>query len=366
MRADTDLGAPATPRKASAIVIVGGAGFIGSNLADSFLQDGEDVIVLDNLSRPGVTENLRWLHDRHGNRIHPAIQDVRDSKNVTPVFDGAKAVFHFAAQTAVTTSLANPREDFEINALGTMNVLEAIRSVAPHAPLIFASTNKVYGNLSDLEMRRSGKGYVPVDDALARQGIGEDRKLDFCTPYGCSKGVADQYVLDYAKSYRLRTAVLRMSCIYGPRQFGTEDQGWVAHFLIRTLRGEKISVYGDGRQVRDILHVSDAVAAYRLLLREIDRAQGRAYNLGGGPSNAVSIHRVLQEIERLRGTAPEVEYGDWRAGDQVYFVANTRRLNAATGWKARIAWQDGLRDLHDWLVESGAGRAVPTPRRALA
>jgi CDP-paratose 2-epimerase len=366
MTSPSDNETRARDKSAPAIVIVGGAGFIGCNLADSFLRDGCDVVILDDLSRPGVTGNLRWLQERYGDRVHAAIHDIRDSRRVAPAFAGASAVFHFAAQTAVTTSLVNPRQDFEVNALGTMNVLEAIRDVAPEAPVIFASTNKVYGDLSGIEMRRADEGYVPVDRVLAEHGIDEGQRLDFCTPYGCSKGVADQYVLDYARSYGLRTAVLRMSCIYGPRQFGTEDQGWVAHFLLKALRGEKISVYGDGRQVRDILHVHDAVAAYRLLLQRIDAAQGRAYNLGGGPSNAVSIQRVLGEIEQLQEAPLRVEYEDWRAGDQVYFVADTRRLNSATGWQGSIAWQDGLRDLRDWLVVSNAGRAAPMAQRAIA
>jgi CDP-paratose 2-epimerase len=360
------LGTPPHSGKASAIVVVGGAGFIGSNLADSFLVEGRDVVILDNLSRPGVVENLRWLQDRYGDLVHPVIEDIRDVKAITPVFRNASAVFHFAAQTAVTTSLARPVDDFEVNALGTVNVLEAIRSVAPQARIIFSSTNKVYGNLSDLQVMQLAERYEPADRAVASHGIGEDQRLDFCTPYGCSKGVADQYVLDYAKSYGLRTAVLRMSCIYGPRQFGTEDQGWVAHFLIRAQRGEPISVYGDGRQVRDILHVQDAVSAYRLLLGQIDAAQGRAYNLGGGPANAVSILTVLREIEQIMGRKLSVDHSEWRSGDQVYFVADTRRLQRTLGWRSTIAWREGLRDLHDWLAETDATRLADMRRRMTA
>lgn len=347
----------------SPVVIVGGAGFIGANLADHFLREGRDVVVLDNLSRPGVTENLRWLQDRYGDLVHPVIEDIRDPIAIRSAFRNAGAVFHFAAQTAVTTSLAKPLDDFEINALGTINVLEAVRDVARRAPVIFASTNKVYGNLSDLEVTQLDDRYAPVDQSISTYGVGEDRKLDFCTPYGCSKGVADQYVLDYARSYGLRTAVLRMSCIYGPHQFGTEDQGWVAHFLIRALRGEPIYIYGDGRQVRDILHVDDAVAAYLLLLQNIDIAQGRAYNLGGGPQNAVSVRKVLGEIEEVTGRHLDIRHGDWRAGDQLYFVADTRRLSETLGWAAAVGWRDGLRQLHDWFAESDLlRRAEPRPR----
>jgi len=361
-------GFSASPRavNAAAIVIVGGAGFIGSNLADHYLSQGRKVIVLDNLSRPGVIDNLRWLQGRHGDLVRPIVEDIRDPVAIRSAFENACAVYHFAAQTAVTTSLAKPREDFEINALGTVNVLETVREVAPEAPVIFASTNKVYGNLTELELQQIGDRYMPLDQATSRSGIGEDQKLDFCTPYGCSKGVADQYVLDYSKSYGLRTAVLRMSCIYGPRQFGTEDQGWVAHFLIRALRGELISVYGDGRQVRDVLHVSDAVTAYSTLLEKIDLAQGRAYNLGGGPENAVSIQIVLREIEALTGKSLQVEYGDWRAGDQLYFVADTRRIQHALGWAAKVGWRDGLRNLHDWLVDSDIVRLAGARQRVSA
>lgn len=361
-----NVGSPPRSGKAPAIVVVGGAGFIGSNLAESFLREGRDVVILDNLSRPGVVENLRWLQDRHGDLVHPVVEDIRDVKAIKPVFKKAGAVFHFAAQTAVTTSLARPVDDFEVNALGTVNVLEAIRSVAPRAPIIFASTNKVYGNLSDLEVVQRAGRYEPSDQAVASHGISEDQKLDFCTPYGCSKGVADQYVLDYAKSYGLRTAVLRMSCIYGPRQFGTEDQGWVAHFLIKALRNEPISIYGDGRQVRDILHVNDAVSAYRLLLGQIDAAQGQAYNLGGGPANAVSIVTVLREIEQLMGRRLSVDHDEWRAGDQVYFVADTRRLQRTLGWKSTIPWREGLRDLCDWLSEIESKRLADLERRMTA
>jgi len=370
MKADPNVlasvGSPPLSGKASAIVVVGGAGFIGSNLAESFLREGRDVIILDNLSRPGVVENLHWLQDRHGDLVHPVIEDIRDIEAIKSVFKKASAVFHFAAQTAVTTSLARPVDDFEVNALGTVNVLEAIRSGAPRAPIIFASTNKVYGNLAGLEMVQSAECYEPADQAVALHGIGEDQKPDFCTPYGCSKGVADQYVLDYAKSYGLRTAVLRMSCIYGPRQFGTEDQGWVAHFLIKALRSEPISIYGDGRQVRDILHVNDAVSAYRLLLGQIDAAQGHAYNLGGGPANAVSIMTVLHEIEQLMGRRLSVDHDEWRAGDQVYFVADTRRLQRTLGWKSTIPWRQGLRDLYDWLAETQSKPLAEQGRRMTA
>jgi CDP-paratose 2-epimerase len=351
----TNLGAPNLAKGAAPILITGGSGFIGSNLADNFLRDGEDVIILDNLGRPGVDQNLSWLMQRHGKQVHPVLSDVRDLRGIEAAFADAKAVFHFAAQTAVTTSLVHPIDDFDANARGTINVLEAVRKAGKKAPVIFASTNKVYGSLEDLEMLETDDRYVPADTAIRSNGIGEDRPLAFCTPYGCSKGVADQYVLDYAKSFDIPTAVLRMSCIYGPRQFGTEDQGWVAHFLIRALSGEPISIYGDGKQVRDILHVDDAVVAYRAVLSNIEAVKGGVFNLGGGPQNTVSIRAVLQEIENLTGRPIDTEFGDWRAGDQFYFVADTRNLKRKLGWQAQVRWRAGLRHLAEWLIDNRFG-----------
>ncbi|OLP50227.1 NAD-dependent epimerase/dehydratase family protein [Allorhizobium taibaishanense] len=368
------LTTPHIAKGASPVVVTGGSGFIGSNLADSLLSDGHDVIVVDNLSRPGVDRNLAWLSERHGDRLHPVLADVRDARGIEPVFADASAVFHFAAQTAVTTSLVHPLDDFETNGRGTINVLEAVRKAAngrggKGAPVIFASTNKVYGALEDVAMQEFDDRYVPSDEKIRENGIDESRPLDFCTPYGCSKGVADQYVLDYAKSFGIPTAVLRMSCIYGPRQFGTEDQGWVAHFLIRALAGEAISIYGDGKQVRDILHVNDAVAAYRTVLDGIDRFKGQAFNLGGGPANAVSIRGVLREIEELTGRRLETDLSHWRAGDQLYFVADTGKLERAAGWRAGMRWKSGLKDLAEWLNENRFdGEALPrsTPRHILS
>lgn len=345
------LGTPNLAKKAAPVLITGGSGFIGSNLADSFLHDGEDVIILDNLGRPGVDQNLSWLTQRHGKRVHPVLADIRDQHGIEAAFADARAVFHFAAQTAVTTSLAHPMDDFEANARGTINVLEAVRKAGRKAPVIFASTNKVYGALEDLEMLEANDRYLPTDAAIRSNGIGEDRPLAFCTPYGCSKGVADQYVLDYAKSFGIPTAVLRMSCVYGPRQFGTEDQGWVAHFLIRALAGEPISIYGNGKQVRDVLHVDDAVSAYRAVLNGIDKIKGGVFNLGGGVRNAVSVLAVLHEIEKLVGQRLDLSFSDWRAGDQYYFVADTRKLAGQFGWQAKVRWTDGLLHLAEWLAE---------------
>lgn len=361
------LAAPSLLGKARPVVVTGGSGFIGSNLSDSLLADGHDVIVLDNLSRPGVEQNLAWLKAQHGDRVHPLLGDIRDLAAIRPAFANAQAVFHLAAQTAVTTSLDEPLADFDVNARGTLNVLEAVRSESPAAPVIFASTNKVYGSLETVGLVERDDHLVPALRELRENGIGEDNPLDFCTPYGCSKGVADQYVLDYTKSFGLRAAVLRMSCIYGPRQFGTEDQGWVAHFLIRALARQPITVFGNGRQVRDILHVRDAVRAYRQAFASIDEVQGRAFNLGGGTSNAVSLLQVLREIAHATGEKPEINFEATRKGDQPYFVADTRALGSTLGWEPTIGWKAGIRDLAEWLsAERGLGVRVPRRQRTTA
>ncbi|WP_298953107.1 NAD-dependent epimerase/dehydratase family protein [uncultured Methylobacterium sp.] len=346
------------PAPAGPVLVTGGAGFIGANLADRLAGDGHDVIVYDALARPGVARNLDWLTRRHPQRITALVADIRDRDRLGEAARDAAAVFHFAAQVAVTTSLDAPREDFEVNLLGTLNLLEALRARAVPPPLLFASTNKVYGDLADVALTVEDDAHLPADPALRATGIGEARPLDFHTPYGCSKGAADQYVLDYARSFGIPAAVMRMSCIYGPRQRGSEDQGWVAHFLIRALEGEPVTLYGDGRQVRDVLHVADAVAAYLAAWRRIDSAAGRAFNLGGGPANAVSLRRVLARIGHLLGRPVETRFADWRAGDQRYYVSDTRRATAALGLAAPMPWQDGITDLARWLAAERGPDAV--------
>ncbi|HZF75719.1 MAG TPA: NAD-dependent epimerase/dehydratase family protein [Acetobacteraceae bacterium] len=334
------------------VLVTGGAGFIGVNLADRLAQEGHDVLVLDALTRPGVEENLAWLRRRHPKRVSAEVADIREAAALRAAVAGAGCVFHLAAQVAVTTSLTDPAEDFGVNLQGTFGVLEAVRRrPGLPCPVIFASTNKVYGNLSDVEMRLDGDTWMPHDADLRAHGVAEARPLDFHTPYGCSKGAADQYVLDYARSFGVPSAVLRMSCIYGPHQMGTEDQGWVAHFAIRALRGEGVSIYGDGCQVRDVLHVRDAVAAYLAAWRRIGAVTGTAYNIGGGPANAVSLRQVLREIEAVTGRRIRVEHGEWRAGDQRWYVSDTRRAMAELGLRAPTAWREGLRDLVGWLQD---------------
>jgi CDP-paratose 2-epimerase len=331
------------------ILITGGAGFIGSNLADRLAGEGHEILIFDALSRAGVERNLAWLKGRHGARIASIIGDVRDEDAVVRGAADAKAVFHMAAQVAVTTSLVYPREDFDINVRGTINVLDAIRMRGEPVPVIFASTNKVYGDLADFEFDTLHDRYEPKAFA-ARRGVGESRPLDFHTPYGCSKGAADQYVLDYCRSFSIPTVVFRMSCIYGQRQMGTEDQGWVAHFLIRALEGEPITIYGDGKQVRDILDVGDAVSAYVGALRNIDAVQGRVFNLGGGPTNAISLLQLIDEIRSITGGDIDLRFEDWRTGDQRWYVTDAHAARSELQLPQPLGWRDGVARLAAWLA----------------
>jgi len=304
-------------------LITGGAGFVGTNLADRILRDGGRVLVFDSLARAGVEENLRWLTERHDGACDVEIGDVRDRRAVRRALSGADRVFHLAAQVAVTTSLDEPVHDAAVNLEGTINMLEAARACRRPPKLLFTSTNKVYGGLEDVELAQRETRYEPVDQGLLDRGIGERRPLQFCTPYGCSKGAADQYVLDYAHSYGLPTIVFRMSCIYGPHQFGTEDQGWVAHFLIRAVEEEPITVFGDGKQVRDVLYVEDLVDAFLSASDSCERLAGQAFNIGGGVGNCLSLVELIELITEERGQAPAVEFGPWRRGDQRYYVSDT-------------------------------------------
>ena len=331
------------------VLVTGGAGFIGSNLADRLAGLGHSVIVYDALSRQGVAGNLEWLRRRHGARIQPVIADLRDRERLDQAVDRASAIFHLAAQVAVTTSMFDPEGDFEVNLRGTLHVLEAVRRQRRRPALVFASTNKVYGALADIRLAQDGDAYLPEEPGLRANGIGEDRPLSFYTPYGCSKGAADQYVLDYARSYGVPACVLRMSCIYGPRQLGTEDQGWLAHFLYCVRAGRPISVYGDGRQVRDVLYVDDAVDAYVGCWSRIERVSGQAFNLGGGPANAVTLLQALNQIGELTGRPPDLRFAEWRPGDQRYFVADSRRIRASLGLGKPVPWRDGLARLAAWI-----------------
>lgn len=360
-----DIPKQETLPKPNAILITGGAGFIGTNLADRLLSAGEDVLVYDNLSRPGVEQNLYWLLERHGeDRARVEIADIRDVYLLRRAAADAKLVFHLAAQVAVTTSVADPVRDFETNLHGTLNLLEILRSLENPPPLVFTSTNKVYGGLEDIGLRRNGKRYEPAE-ATILSGIREDRPMKFRSPYGCSKGAADQYVLDYCGIYGLQAVVFRMSCIYGPHQFGTEDQGWIAHFLIRALHDKPVTVYGDGMQVRDILFIDDLIDAFLLAGSRMEQLSGEAYNIGGGPENSVSIIELLNLIREIHGKTPPLVESEWRPGDQKYYVTDFGKFSRVTGWSPRIGRREGIAALYRWLAQCSPGPFFLKKNRAV-
>lgn len=341
-------------------LITGGAGFVGSNLADSLLEDGEDVVILDNLSRPGVERNAEWLTERHGSALRIEVQDVQDAAAVSRAVAGARRVYHLAAQTAVTTSLEDPGDDLRVNLLGTFNILEAARRRKEPPPLLFTSTNKVYGALAHHAVGKDGDRYVFADGAA---GVDESAPLDFHSPYGCSKGAADQYVRDYARIFDVPTVVFRMSCIYGRRQWGTEDQGWVAHFGRAMLAGDPITIYGDGHQVRDILWVDDLVRAMRAALDNIERTAGEIFNVGGGAGNAVTVQGVVDRLLALTGTDLRVTMSEWRPGDQRVYISDTRKLARLLDWAPRVSIDEGLERLVEWLDGSTTDQIARTNGR---
>lgn len=333
------------------VLITGGAGFIGSHLAAHYLERGWHVRVLDNLSRVGVVRNLEWLHAMSGGALDVLVEDVRSKAAVEKAVDGADLICHLAAQVAVTHSVSDPRSDFEINVGGTLNVLEAARRSPKRPVLIYTSTNKVYGALEDIAVVPAGRRWAAEGQEL---GIAEDRGLDFHSPYGCSKGAADQYVRDYARLYGLRTVVFRMSCIYGTRQFGTEDQGWVVHFIISAALGRPIMIYGDGRQVRDILYVSDLIQAFDLAWSCIERTAGRIYNIGGGAVRTISLLELLDWLERRTGRPLAVTYQAARPGDQPYYVSCLDKAARDFGWRPAVSVEEGLDRLVHWVENNCA------------
>ena len=328
-------------------LITGGAGFIGANLAHRLLASGETVRILDNLSRPSVYLNLEWLLERHRSKLDIRRGDVRDAATVRDAVQGVTRVFHLAAQVAVTASLADPAHDFEVNARGTLNVLEAVRA-APRPPhLVLSSTHTVYGALADVSLERLKTRYQPKTGEIRDYGVSERRLLDLYSPHGCSKGTADQYVLDYGRIYGVPSVVFRLSCIYGPRQFGTEAQGWLAHFFIRAMRGKRLTIYGDGLQVRDVLYIDDLVDAF-LAARDA-RVVGCAFNIGGGPRNALSLVEFIELMGENYGYRPEISFMPSLVVDQRYYVSETRRFTQATGWRPRTGVTQGIAKLHGWL-----------------
>jgi CDP-paratose 2-epimerase len=329
------------------VLILGGAGFIGSNLASSILRNSSaKVHIFDNLSRPGVRNNLEWLQQlaKNPGQLQITVGDIRDASHVERVTRYATEIYNFAAQVAVTTSIADPRQDFEVNLAGTFNVLEAARKSGNNPFVLFTSTNKVYGNFGSSDLYLDGKRYC----SRKPEGTAEEQPLDFHSPYGCSKGAADQYVRDYARIYGLRTVVFRMSCIAGARQFGNEDQGWVAHFLYSALRGIPVTIYGNGKQVRDVLSVEDLVRAFDAARQLPASTEGRIYNIGGGPENTLSLLETIEIVEKLTGCKFEVAYDAARPGDQLYYVSDTRKFHRDSGWRPEYTPQETLQQIYEF------------------
>jgi len=329
------------------VVIFGGAGFIGSNWASRLLKTTEArVHIFDNLSRRGVQHNVSWLRRVAGDsdRLQITVGDVRDATLVHRAVQPATEVYNFAAQVAVTTSIDDPREDFEINVGGTLNILEAARKSGRKPFLLFTSTNKVYGHITSQKLTALPERYWCAGDP----GVSESQPLDFYSPYGCSKGAADQYVHDYSRIFGLPTVVFRMSCIAGRRQFGTEDQGWVAHFLYSALQGRPVIIYGDGRQVRDVLYVEDLLRAFESVRERVETTGGEVYNVGGGLENSTSLLEIISEIERVTGKKLQYTMDLARPGDQPFYVTDFSKLHRHTDWQPKVSVPRILENMSAW------------------
>ncbi len=332
------------------ILITGGAGFTGCNAAEHFILKGHNVTVLDNLSRKGSEANLRWLKNEYGGKFKFLEIDItKDQKLLNDAMREVDAVIHLAAQVAVTTSVTDPLTDFKINALGTFNVLEAVRNSHTKPILLYSSTNKVYGGMEDVETVELDNRYEYKD---YKKGIPETRQLDFHSPYGCSKGCADQYVIDYSRIYGLKTVVFRQSCIYGYRQFGVEDQGWVAWFTIATSLDKPITIYGDGKQVRDVLFIEDLINLYDLAIQKIDLVSGKAYNIGGGSENTLSLIELISLLEGHFNKKIEYKFDKWRPGDQPVFVCDISKIKSDLGWAPQVSVNEGVKKLAIWVKEN--------------
>ncbi|MFZ3059412.1 MAG: SDR family NAD(P)-dependent oxidoreductase [Candidatus Methanoperedens sp.] len=332
------------------VLITGCAGFIGSHLTEYFLKEGSKVIGIDDLSRKGSKSNLKFLLETKNFEFYE--QDIRDFENIIKIFKKSgpfDLIIHEAAQVAVTTSVINPREDFEINALGTFNLLEATRLYSPDAFFEFASTNKVYGKMSNIKIVQKNARYEYSDSSF---GIDEGYPLDFYSPYGCSKGAADQYVRDYNRIYGLKTVVLRQSCIYGTKQFGIEDQGWIAWFTIASLLEKPLTIYGDGKQIRDVLWIDDLIDAYVKMFHNADRIAGEIFNIGGGRENTLSLIELVDILKQEGILKIEPVYSNWRPGDQKVFVCNINKAYEAVGWKPTTTPRTGVKKLIDWAFDN--------------
>jgi CDP-paratose 2-epimerase len=331
------------------ILITGGAGFIGVNSAVFFANNGWDVFIVDNLSRKGTESNIAWLRENLEFTFYQ--NDIRDYEAISKIINQTKPdmLLHLAAQVAVTTSYYNPREDFEINALGSFNILEAIRHNSPETFVLYASTNKVYGGMEDVPVILKSNGY---QYANLGSGVNETHPLDFHSPYGCSKGVADQYTIDYARIYDLKTCSFRQSCIYGIRQFGIEDQGWVAWFTIAAILNKPITLFGDGWQTRDVLNVSDLVRAYKSAWDHQETVSGQAFNIGGGINNTLCLRDLLSLLEQKLNINISPRFDESRPGDQPVFICDIGKAQRLLEWTPTININDGLDLLASWVEEN--------------
>ncbi len=328
------------------VLVTGGCGFIGTNVCLFHLKHKDEVVCIDNLYRKGVEFNLKLLKNFSNFKFYKI--DIRDKKKIENVFKQYKfdIIYHLAAQVAVTLSVENPVEDFEINVLGTLNLLEATRKYQPESFFIFSSTNKVYGGMENLKIKVKNEKYYLVDYP---NGIDENFNLDFHSPYGCSKGAAEQYVRDYARIYNLKTIVFRQSCIYGPYQFGMVDQGWIAYFCIQALLDKEITIYGDGKQVRDVLYIDDLIKAYWLAYKNNKKVKGEIFNIGGGKNNTVGILEFIKYLEKKLDKKINYRFAPWRPGDQKYFVSDNKKLRKILNWYPRIDLNSGFEKLLSWL-----------------
>ena len=329
------------------ILITGGAGFIGSNTVHYFANKGWNVYLLDNLSRKGSEENLKWLQSRENYSFIFKKIDIRDKRDIDKLFkeNNFDALIHLAAQVAVTDSIDNPREDLDTNIIGTFNLLESIRKYSPNTTMINASTNKVYGSLDDYDLIEMDLSYKFKSHP---NGISESSMLDFHSPYGCSKGSADQYVIDYARVYDIKATTFRQSCIYGPRQFGSQDQGWISWFIISSLSKQAINIYGNGKQVRDILYIDDLVHAYDLAISKPSNIKGEAFNIGGGSENSISLIECINMISEILDKKVEYNFSDPRLGDQKIFVSDNNKISELLNWEPTVSIKKGISSLLKW------------------
>jgi CDP-paratose 2-epimerase len=346
------------------VLITGGAGFIGTNLAHRLLSAGRPVVIFDNFSRPGVKHNLRALRAAHGDDTQVLAADVRDELALQRAVAACSTVFHLASQPLADQEVPDPIGQFETNARGTLNLLEAIRSAAAPPALVYTSTSRVYGPLDHIPLREAGDRYEPEDPVLLRSGVSESHPLDLYGLNGCSKGAGDQYVLDYARTFGLSATVLRLSCVYGPYQTGAPGRGWVAECLARVLRSEPVTIYGDGRQVRDLLYVDDLVDALLIAEEKMGMLRGRAFNIGGGPERTLSPRELVRLVGDLSGESPRVAYEPWRASDQRYYVSDTSLFGTLAGWQPRTAVRAGVESLYRWMRDA-AGAALDSERALL-